>query len=29
VLFIGDKADEAAVQQALAPSAATFKFVQM
>ena len=29
VLFIGDKADEAAVQKALAPSAATFKFVQM
>lgn len=29
VLFIGDKADEAAVQQALAPSGATFKFAQM
>lgn len=29
VLFIGDKADEAAVQQALAPSGATYKFVQM
>ncbi len=29
VLFIGDKADEAAVQQAVAPSSATFKFVQM
>ncbi len=29
VLFIGDKADEAAVAKALAPSAATYKFVQM
>jgi hypothetical protein len=29
VLFIGDKADEAAVQAAVAPSGATFKFAQM
>jgi hypothetical protein len=29
VLFIGDKADEAAVKQAVAPSGATFKFAQM
>lgn len=29
VLFIGDKADEAAVQQALAPSGATVKFAQL
>ena len=29
VLFIGDKADEAAVQAAIAPSGATFKFAQM
>lgn len=29
VLFIGDKADEPAVAQALAPSGATFKFAQM
>lgn len=29
VLFIGDKADEVAVQQAVEPSGATFKFAQM
>jgi hypothetical protein len=29
VLFIGDKADEAAVKSAVDPSGATFKFVQM
>ncbi|MGH8113877.1 MAG: hypothetical protein ACREPS_02310 [Rhodanobacteraceae bacterium] len=29
VLFIGDKADEAAVKQAVDPSGATFKFAQM
>ncbi|HEX7325420.1 MAG TPA: hypothetical protein VF292_08720, partial [Rhodanobacteraceae bacterium] len=29
VLFIGDQADEAAVQKAVTPSGATFKFVQM
>lgn len=29
VLFMGDKADEAAVKAALDPSGATFKFVQM
>ncbi|HEX7370166.1 MAG TPA: hypothetical protein VF284_07805 [Rhodanobacteraceae bacterium] len=29
VLFIGDKADEAAVKAAVAPSGATFKFAQM
>ncbi|HJP98657.1 MAG TPA: hypothetical protein VJ862_08865 [Rhodanobacteraceae bacterium] len=29
VLFIGDKADEAAVKSAVGPSGATFKFVQM
>ncbi|EQD37008.1 hypothetical protein [Metallibacterium sp.] len=29
VLFIGDKADDAAVQKAVAPTSATYKFVQM
>jgi hypothetical protein len=29
VLFIGDKADEAAVKAAVEPSGATFKFAQM
>lgn len=29
VLFIGDKADEAAVKEAVGPSGATFKFAQM
>lgn len=29
VLFIGDKADEAAVKDAVGPSGATFKFAQM
>ena len=29
VLFIGDKADEAAVKAAVGPSGATFKFAQM
>lgn len=29
VLFVGDKADEAAVQAAIAPSGATFRFAQM
>jgi len=29
VLFVGDKADEAAVKAAIAPSGATFKFAQM
>lgn len=29
VLFVGDKADDSAVQKALAPSGATYKFVQM
>ncbi|HET7931754.1 MAG TPA: hypothetical protein VFL63_10265 [Rhodanobacteraceae bacterium] len=29
VLFIGDKADEEAVKEAVAPSGATFKFAQM
>lgn len=29
VLFIGDKADDAAVQKAVAPTSASYKFVQM